>query len=188
MNWFARQVVPDRRISPQKGSVLGMIELMILAAILGAAFIGGRALMRDQSDDLSLSFDLRRSIVLIGPEQNAAECVAQRRALRPVLLRLRRANINVVEIYAANTPRRNGEPLEWLDGDALRRSLAARQGFHLVCLDNEAEIIVHGRRPVSTAMLEELVAGEERVALPAPSTMETPPPNHDGSWSVGVLR
>ena len=190
-----------------------MLEILMTLGLLSAVFFGARTLLQEQRGEPSNSFDLRRSIVIIGAGQNAPDCVTQRRALRPLLMRLRNAGINVVEAYGEMVPRRNGQPLEWLDCDALRRSLGARHGFHLICLDNEAEVILRGRQPVSEAVLSEMIAGEERAALPAP----TPPPSKpapaktstnpslasvsiaarpvnaepsqsDTPWSVGILR
>ncbi|MEM9422951.1 MAG: hypothetical protein AAF986_10715 [Pseudomonadota bacterium] len=178
-----------------------MLEILMACAFLGAFFVGARMLLQEQGGDTAHSCDLRRSIVIIGTEQNSPDCVSQRRALQPLLMRLRNAGINVVEIYGERVPRRNGQTLEWLDSDALRRNVGARHGFHLICLDNEAEIILRGRQPVSEAVLSEMIAGEERVALPspiaaspAPSSAAAPKPPKptpapsNTPWSVGVLR
>ena len=149
------------------------------------------------------SCDLRRSLIIVGNNHNDPDCVAQRRALKPALIQVRQAQINVIEVYGTLVPRRNGQPLQWLPNDALRRSLGARSGFHLICIDDLDEVVLHMQRPVSQGILSELVRGTTRLALPAPeprpaqtepkadpapaqATAMAAAPNT--SWSVGVLR
>jgi hypothetical protein len=138
---------------------------------------------------LSSRCDTRRSILIIGPTQNDPDCVAQRKALKPLLMRVRNVGINVIEIYGGSAPRRNGTALQWLDGVAIRRHLRAAAGFHLFCLDDDGDIVLHGQRPVSERVLSELIAAEEPIALPAPDPTNWPTPEPPvTSWSVGVLR
>lgn len=180
------------------------ITLVLIATIAGA----GVALwvLRARRGIWAVTCDLRRCLVIIGPEQNDEACVAQRRALKPLLMRIRHLGMNVIELYGSMTPRRNGRPLEWLDNGMLRRALKARTGFALICLDDESEIILRSSRPVSENSLSELISMGEPIALPSPSeTTARPAPEHGDmprrpapvangaepvtSWGrVGVLR
>jgi hypothetical protein len=132
--------------------------------------------------------DIRRAIVIFGPEQNDVVCVMQRRALKPLLLRIRSLRISVIEVYGNAEPRKNGDLMDKADNLALRRALRARGGFHLFCLDDDGDIILHGQRAVSHAVLAELIAAEAPAALPAPSAPKRENDPDPTVWSVGVLR
>lgn len=140
---------------------------LLIASASGA--LGAWAYSNKRRGIWSVTCDLRRCLVVIGPEQNNPLCVAQRRALKPLLMRVRHIGMNVIELYGSMTPRRNGRPLEWLDNRALRRALKAGTDFHLICLDDESEIILRSQRPVSEAALSEFISMEEPIALPAPA-------------------
>ncbi|WOI53667.1 hypothetical protein [Parvularcula sp. LCG005] len=162
----------------------------VLSALLPVSWTSERA---------PVACNLARSIILVGQDQNDDGCVRQRRALKPILHEIRRVHINVVEIYGNDVPRRNGQPMSWLNTRKLRRSLDVKSGFHFLCVDDQGEIGVRGRVPVSQAVLAELVMGEERMALPPPKP-ERPKTRRPGDdraedveaerspWSVGVLR
>lgn len=109
--------------------------------------------------------DLRRTIVIVGPHQNHPACVEQRRALRPKLMSIRAAKVNVVEVYSFAKPRRNGMEIEWADNIGLREVLRAAEGFHFLCLDDAGALVMRVRRPVSSTMISELI--EEHQVTPA---------------------
>lgn len=188
------------------------MTLFVLLGVVCTGAVAGTAtwfFLQRRRGIWAVTCDLRRCLVLIGPEQNDDACVAQRRALKPLLMRVRHIGMNVIEVYGSMTPRRNGRPLEWLDNGALRRTLKAGQGFHLICLDDESEVILRSHRPVSESSLSEFIAMEEPIALPAPvvdfpTVEESPAPTEEAyapspldrfssepetSWGrVGVLR
>ena len=148
-----------------------MVTFVVLLGVVCASALSGFAtwaFLQKRRGIWAVTCDLRRCLVLIGPEQNDPACVEQRRALKPLLMRVRHIGMNVIELYGGMTPRRNGRPLEWLDNGALRRALKVNQGFHLICLDDESEIILRSHRPVSESALSEFIAMEEPIALPAP--------------------
>lgn len=159
---------------------------IVLASLLVFGIAGGVAIyfmMQTRRGVWSVTCDLRRCLVIIGPEQNDEACIAQRRALKPLLMRVRHIGMNVIELYGTMTPRRNGRPLEWLDNAALRRALKINSSFSLICLDDESEIILRSQKPVSENALSEFIAMEEPIALPAPEAMPstpTTPPEADG--------
>lgn len=182
---------------------------MVLASLLTAIMVGvavAFVLLRERRGIWAVTCDLRRCLVVIGPDQNDEACITQRRALKPLLMRVRHIGMNVIELYGSMTPRRNGRPLEWLDNGVLRRALKVQSGFSLICLDDESEIILRSHKPVSENALSEFIAMEEPIALPAPEVAEepeieeTPPaPSYafkqedsyepETSWGrVGVLR
>ncbi|WP_370336911.1 hypothetical protein [Parvularcula marina] len=138
------------------------------ATAVAALAVLGYMMVRARRGIWSVTCDLRRCLVIIGPEQNDETCIAQRRALKPLLMRVRHIGMNVIELYGSMTPRRNGRPLEWLDNGALRRALKVGNGFSLICLDDESEIILRSQKPVSENALSEFIAMEEPIALPAP--------------------
>lgn len=150
---------------------MGVLIASLVTAGAAIAFVVYR-IMHVRRGIWSVTCDLRRCLVIIGPEQNNDACIAQRRALKPLLMRVRHIGMNVIELYGTMTPRRNGRPLEWLDNGALRRALKVGNGFSLICLDDESEIILRSQKPVSETALSEFIAMEEPIALPAPEPVE----------------
>lgn len=148
--------------------------------------------------------DLRRCIVIVGDGQNDGDCINQRLSLKPHLIMVRDANINVIEIYGKSVPRRNGKALEWTDNKHLRRTLQSESGFHLMCIDDDGEMAMRVRMPVSEHVIAELISGSTHEALPSPDMANEPRPKEEDqptdepskkeegsatdSWSVGVLR
>lgn len=189
--------------------MLGDTEMLLGFAVGGAGVLGLVRWWWLRRDLTPKVCDVSRCIVVVGNNQNEQTCVDQRVALKPHLMMIRDAGINVIEIYGRSVPRRNGKEVEWTDNRHLRRTLHAEDGFHLMCIDDDGEIAMRVRQPVSEYVIGELIAGSVHLALPTPKT--TPPtatdartdttaeavieevaepeskPKSDG-WSVSVLR
>lgn len=165
-----------------------MQALAAIFTILGAGTVGALGVYFYLRRQQVPAVDVRRAIVLFGPEQNDVVCVMQRRALKPLLMRIRSLRISVIEVYGKTEPRKNGDLMDRNDNALLRRALKARSGFHLFCLDDDGDIILHGQRAVSHAVLAELIAAEAPAALPAPSAPKKDADADPTVWSVGVLR
>lgn len=142
---------------------------MLLAfAVTGGAALAGVWAWWSRRDQNPKVCDLRRCIVIIGDSQNDDDCIRQRISLKPHLMMVRDARINVIEMYGRGLPRRNGKNLEWAENKHLRRTLHTEAGFHFMCIDDDGEIAMRVRMPVSAYVIEELIAGSTHSALPSP--------------------
>lgn len=173
--------------------------LPVVFVLVAAAAWAIWALSKSQSGTGRSECDLRRSIVIAGRGQNDPACVTQRRAIKPVLMTMRAAGINVVEIYGEMAPRRNGKPLEWVSSRKLSKSLGVASDFHVVCFDDDGGVMLRSRRPVSEAVLAELISAGAQLALPSPADASADPeqnaattadgePAPQDAWTAGALR
>ncbi|MGV6819017.1 MAG: hypothetical protein ACWA5T_00800 [Parvularcula sp.] len=174
---------------------IGEPVFLLALGVTGCAILIALRVWWAQRDHNPGVCDLRRCIVIVGDGQNDDDCIAQRVALKPHLMLVRDASINVVEVYGTAVPRRNGRPMEWTNNKKLRRSLDVENGFSLVCIDDDGEIAMRVRLPVSEHVIAELIAGSTQEALPSPEpeeaelpTEEVEPEPAKPDWSVGVLR
>ena len=112
-------------------------------------------------------FELRRTLLLIGPTVNYAGCSEQRRMLKPVLDRLLAAGHRLVEVYGEKPPSQNGVRLDWLDNPLLRSTFDAETGFPLLYIDNDGRVKFRVAAPVTgEALLMIIDPVNGRPALP----------------------
>ncbi len=108
----------------------------------------------DMSDSSAKEdFSLSRSLLLIGPEMNDADCKAQRRELKRILGPLLEAKFKIIEIYGDTAPAENGEPYDWLDNQLMRKTLNAEAGFHLIHVNSEGKTGFHSGRVITAEAL-----------------------------------
>lgn len=110
------------------------------------------------------SFSLSNTLLIIGPEKDHTACQIQRRLLKPAVPLLIREDVSIMEIYGLAAPRKNGEPLAWLDPALLRHALDAEDGFSIVYVGDDGKAVFQRRSP----MLTEMIIDKARlnVALP----------------------
>lgn len=96
-------------------------------------------------------FSPRNTLFIIGPAANHQACRIQRRLLKPAIPALIREDVVVIELYGADTPRKNGEPIDWLDPDLLRHAIAAEEGFNLIYVDEDGKTAFRSEAPMVTA-------------------------------------
>ncbi|MFQ5563049.1 MAG: hypothetical protein ACE5FO_05725 [Parvularculaceae bacterium] len=96
-------------------------------------------------------FSPRKTLFLIGPSANHPACRMQRRLLKPAIAALIRNDVTVVEVYGENTPRKNGEPIAWLDSSLLRHAMEAESGFFVIYVDDAGKTLFRSEAPMLTA-------------------------------------
>jgi hypothetical protein len=96
-------------------------------------------------------FSPRNTLFIIGPEANHAACRMQRRLLKPAIPALIREDVAVIEVYGEETPKRNGDPIEWLDPALLRHALDAERGFRLIYVNHDGKTVFRNEAPTLTA-------------------------------------
>jgi len=121
-------------------------------------------------------FSPRNTLFLVGPATNHPACKMQRRLLKPAIPALIREDVTVMEVYGEDTPRKNGEPLEWLDPSLLRHALDAEHGFFIIYVDEEGKNRFRSEAPMVTADIL------RRACL------NIPPPKGDGPAKSSVLK
>lgn len=96
-------------------------------------------------------FSPKNSLFLVGPSANHQACRMQRRLLKPAVPALIREDVAVIELYGDDTPRKNGEPLDWLDPALLRHAIAADNGFNLIYVDPDGKTRFRSEAPMVTS-------------------------------------
>ena len=96
-------------------------------------------------------FSPQNTLFIVGPAANHSACRMQRRLLKPAIPALIRDDVVVMELYGEDTPRKNGEPLDWLDPALLRHAIAAGNGFNLIYVDPEGKTQFRSEAPMVTA-------------------------------------
>lgn len=96
-------------------------------------------------------FSPRNTLFIIGPAPNHAACRMQRRLLKPAIPALIREDVAVIELYGEETPRKNGDPIDWLDPALLRHALDAEHGFCLIYVDPAGKTRFRSEAPMLTA-------------------------------------
>lgn len=109
-------------------------------------------------------FSPRNTLFIIGPAANHTACRIQRRLLKPAIPALIREDVTVIEVYGDDTPRKNGEPIEWLDPSLLRHALDADAGFFLIYVDPAGKARFRSEAPMVTADILE----RAQLAISAP--------------------
>ncbi len=96
-------------------------------------------------------FTPKNTLFIVGPAANHQACRMQRRLLKPAIPALIRDDVIVMELYGEETPRKNGEPLDWLDPALLRHAIAAGPGFNIIYVDPDGKTQFRGEAPMLTA-------------------------------------
>jgi len=96
-------------------------------------------------------FSPRNTLFIIGPAANHPACRMQRRLLKPAVPALIRDDVVVMEIYGNDTPRKNGEEVDWLDPSLLRHAMDAEQGFYVIYVDDNGKTRFRSEAPMVTA-------------------------------------
>ncbi len=95
-------------------------------------------------------FSPKNTLFIIGPSANHQACRMQRRLLKPAIPALIREDVIVIEVYGSDTPRKNGEPIDWLDPALLRHAIAAEDGFNLIYVDPAGKTRFRSEAPMVT--------------------------------------
>lgn len=96
-------------------------------------------------------FSPKNTLFIVGPAANHPACRMQRRLLKPAIPALIRDDVVVMELYGEDTPRKNGEPLDWLDPALLRHAIASGTGFNLIYVDPDGKTQFRSEAPMVTA-------------------------------------
>ncbi len=96
-------------------------------------------------------FTPKNTLFIVGPAANHQACRMQRRLLKPAIPALIRDDVVVMELYGDDTPRKNGEPLDWLDPALLRHAIAAGAGFNIIYVDPDGKTQFRSEAPMLTA-------------------------------------
>jgi len=112
-------------------------------------------------------FSPKRTLFVIGPAANAHACRIQRRLLKPAIATLIGADISVIEVYGQNRPRKNGEPMQWLDASLLRHAMNAEDGFFVIYVDDAGKTVFRSEAPMLARDISER-AGLAAAAGPEP--------------------
>lgn len=95
-------------------------------------------------------FSPRNTLFIIGPSAGHAACRMQRRLLKPAIAALIREDVTVMELYGDDTPRQNGDPIDWLDPALLRHALDAEEGFCILFVDQSGKTVFRSEAPMVT--------------------------------------
>jgi hypothetical protein len=96
-------------------------------------------------------FSPRNTLFIIGSSANHPACRMQRRLLKPAIAALIREEVSVMEVYGADTPRQNGDPIDWLDPSLLRHALNAEDGFFVIYVDDDGKTLFRSEAPMVTS-------------------------------------
>ena len=151
-------------------SVIFVIGLMFAIAAFVAVrpkqlFTIGEGVVATRSSDAP--FELKRTLLIIGPQVNDPACSEQRRFIKPIVRQLLNGGHRLVEIYGHKAPAQNGVALDWLDNQLLRTTFDAEQGFHMLYVDDDGRMKFKVSSPIlgdAVIMIVDPVDG--RLALP----------------------
>lgn len=93
-------------------------------------------------------FSPTRTLFVIGPSANQHACRMQRRLLKPAVPTLILHDVSVIEVYGMARPRRNGDPMEWLDASLLRHAMNAEEGFFVIYVDDAGRTVFRNEAPM----------------------------------------
>ncbi len=126
-------------------------------------------------------FSPRNTLFIVGPAANHTACRMQRRLLKPAIPALIREDVCVMEVYGEDTPRKNGDPVDWLDPSLLRHALNAEHGFFIVYVDDAGKTRFRSEAPMVTADILRRAC----LDIQPPSGH---PPNGNGTAKSSVLK
>jgi len=121
-------------------------------------------------------FSPRNTLFIVGPAANHSACRMQRRLLKPAIPALIREDVTVMEVYGEDTPRKNGDPVDWLDPSLLRHALDAEHGFYIAYVDEDGKTRFRSEAPMVTADIL------RRACL------DIQPPGGDGPTKSSILK
>ncbi len=101
--------------------------------------------------DAVKQFSPRKMLFIIGPMAGHPACRMQRRLLKPAIPALIREDVTVMEVYGEDKPRKNGEPVDWLDTSLLRHAMDAEEGFYVVYVDASGKTLFRSEAPMVTS-------------------------------------
>ena len=139
---------------------MGLSFLIIAICLIFGAIAAVLALRPTIASEISANlkkpetvrkFSPKNTLFIIGPSTNHQACKMQRRLLKPAIPALIREDVVVIELYGLETPRKNGEPISWLDPSLLRHALAAEEGFYVIYVDPEGKTAFRSEAPMVTA-------------------------------------
>ena len=82
----------------------------------------------------------------------------------------------MIEVYGDSKPRKNGEPIDWLDPSLLRHALNAEQGFYVVYVDDTGKTRFRSEAPMVTTDILRL------------ANLEISQPGKNGSGKSSILK
>ena len=121
-------------------------------------------------------FSPQNTLFIFGPAANHTACRLQRRLLKPAIPALIREDVSVIEAYGEDTPRKNGDLIEWLDPSLLRHALDAEHGFYLIYVDADGKTLFRSEAPMVMA------------DILRHARLDISPPNKPGSKKSSVLK
>ena len=121
-------------------------------------------------------FSPRNTLFLIGPSANHSACRMQRRLLKPAIPTFIREDITIMEVYGEETPRKNGELMDWLDPSLLRHALNADEGFYIIYVDDDGKTRFRREAPMLTSDILEC------------AQLNIPAPDRPGKKSSSILK
>lgn len=139
---------------------MGLSFLIIAICLIFGAIAAVLALRPNIASEMSATlkkpetvrrFSPKNTLFIIGPSANHQACKIQRRLLKPAIPALIREDVVVIELYGLDTPRKNGEPIAWLDPALLRHALTAEEGFYVIYVDPEGKTRFRSEAPMVTA-------------------------------------
>ncbi len=149
------------------GLTIAIVSICIALGAFAAVAARGDFRMPDFAGILGRAdlkrFSPRKTLFIIGPSEDHAACRMQRRLLKPAIAALIRDDVAVIEIYGDETPRTNGEPMDWLDASLLRHAMTAEEGFYVIYVDDDGKTRFRSQAPMLTADIL------ERAGLDAPA-------------------
>lgn len=95
-------------------------------------------------------FSPRNTLFIIGPSEKHPSCRMQRKLLKPAIPALISSEITVFELYGEDTPRKNGELLDWLDPSLLRHALGVETGFFIIYVNANGKTQFRSEAPMVT--------------------------------------
>jgi hypothetical protein len=110
-------------------------------------------------------FSPKNTLFIVGTYANHPACKMQRRLLKPAIAALIRNDVTVMEVYGDETPRQNGEDMDWLDPALLRHALNAEDGFYVIYVDDDGKTLFRSEAPVVTSD----ILSRARLDISAPS-------------------
>lgn len=136
------------------------LSLLVLAACLALGLVAAISTARPsllpdigaslRNIDPVRKFSPSNTLFIIGPAPNHQACRMQRRLLKPAIPSFIREDITVMEVYGDDRPRKNGEPMSWLDPSLLRHALGAEDGFFVVYVGDKGRTLFRSQAPMVT--------------------------------------
>lgn len=147
------------RLESYNLTTMGVSVLIILTCLFFGAIAALMSMRPEFIDRVGASikdvekiqkFSPRNTLFIIGPSETHPTCKMQRRLLKPAIPALISEDITVFELYGEDTPRKNGDLLEWLDPSLLRHALSVDDGFYLIYVNQDGKTQLRSEAPMVT--------------------------------------